>query len=144
MAGFLNACIRSRITALVGLAVIAASVFLPPEGPPLPLCQFKNVTGLPCMGCGLTRSFIGMGHLDPARAWFFHPWGVLLFSALVLLTGLSLLPGRVQDRIGGWLEGKAAPARRVGWGLVIGFLLYGGVRLVYCLWLRSQALPVPW
>ncbi|MEO0606121.1 MAG: DUF2752 domain-containing protein [Myxococcota bacterium] len=57
--------------AIIGLAAVltpsteAVSVF----GVELPaLCLWRNVTGLPCPGCGLTRSFtfLAHGHLDAA------------------------------------------------------------------------------
>ena len=28
------------------------------------LCAWRNMTGMECMGCGLTRSFVFMGHLQ--------------------------------------------------------------------------------
>lgn len=51
---------------------------------PLPgLCTFKRVTGLDCPGCGLTRSFISLGHGDLARAWAYNPAGLLLYAVVV-------------------------------------------------------------
>ncbi len=55
------------------------------------VCPFFNATGLPCPGCGLTRSFVclGHGHLRESFAW--HPLGPLLFSgALLYLVGTVL------------------------------------------------------
>lgn len=51
------------------------------------MCIFKALTGLPCPGCGMTRSFLHLfeGHLE--EAFFYHPlfwvvpivFGILLF-----------------------------------------------------------------
>lgn len=59
-------------------------VSLPFMDRPLPeLCHMRRMTGLDCPGCGLTRSFISLGHGDIAAAWQFNPAGVLLFGLLV-------------------------------------------------------------
>lgn len=43
------------------------------------LCAFKALCGMPCPGCGLTRSFVATAHFDLARGFAFHPLGPLLF-----------------------------------------------------------------
>jgi hypothetical protein len=61
---------------------------------PIPLCAFRAITGVPCMGCGSTRALGRLGRLDVAGALGFHPlittlalgvavWGMV---DLVLLT----------------------------------------------------------
>ena len=44
-------------------------------------CLFKRTFGLECLGCGLTRSFVLMAHLEPALAFTAHRLGPLLWSA---------------------------------------------------------------
>lgn len=54
------------------------------EGHRLPeVCAFKRVTGLPCPGCGLTRSWVAAVHGDLAASLAFHKlgWLVLLYVA---------------------------------------------------------------
>ena len=47
------------------------------------ICLFHNFTGLPCPGCGLTRSWVAMAHGHAGEALVWHPLGPLLFlSAL--------------------------------------------------------------
>ena len=59
-------------------------VSLPFLNEPLPeLCHMRRFTGLDCPGCGLTRSFISLGHGDVAAAWRFNPTGILLFGLLI-------------------------------------------------------------
>jgi hypothetical protein len=47
------------------------------------MCQFKNLFGTPCPGCGLTRAFVSMGHLDVVSAWAYHPVGVFFYLVVV-------------------------------------------------------------
>jgi hypothetical protein len=39
------------------------------------LCLFRNITGVACPGCGMTRSLIATGHLHFVDAIAFHPLG---------------------------------------------------------------------
>jgi hypothetical protein len=56
-------------------------VIVPLLNRPLPeLCTFRRLMGIDCAGCGLTRSFISLGHLRPADAWKYHPAGPFLFA----------------------------------------------------------------
>ena len=61
---------RLAVFGLVGLfAVFLASVlFRPPVGEYFTVCGFKNLTGLPCPGCGLTHSFCEIGKAPGARS----------------------------------------------------------------------------
>ena len=44
-----------------------------------PLCVWKNLSGLDCVGCGMTRSFTWMGNGEVGRAWSIHKLGPLLY-----------------------------------------------------------------
>jgi uncharacterized protein DUF2752 len=72
--------------AAIGLSLVltirdAREVLLPIVNQPLPeLCSFRRITGLDCAGCGLTRSFISIGHGRLAEAWHYHPAGLLLYA----------------------------------------------------------------
>lgn len=60
-------------------------VMVPVLGIPLPeSCAFKQVTGLGCPGCGLTRCFICLMHGDFARAWAFNPGGFLFLLVVAV------------------------------------------------------------
>lgn len=58
-------------------AVYAAMVWLAGSKT---LCFYKNVFGIPCPGCGLTRAIVWFFRGDPARAFAFHP----LFPLVIL------------------------------------------------------------
>ncbi|MEQ8788203.1 MAG: DUF2752 domain-containing protein [Pirellulaceae bacterium] len=79
---------------IVSTVVVLLSVFLSTSGEqqvllplvnlPTPgLCVSKNLLGLDCPGCGMTRCFISVAHGDFAAAWRFNPAGILLFGVLV-------------------------------------------------------------
>ena len=50
------------------------------------LCVFHNVTGQPCLGCGMTRALVCAAHGHFAQATIFHPLGLFVFTALVFVT----------------------------------------------------------
>ncbi len=80
----LGALFRPASLALVGLIVGSA---LPLEwltgGPSV--CPFKLFTGLPCPGCGLTRSAVAFLHGDPSASLFYHPLGAPIVIAAVVI-----------------------------------------------------------
>ena len=74
------------------VAVILLSVFMRTEGEtmvflpgsifPLPeSCAARQLFGINCPGCGLTRAFIAISRGEWARAWYFNPasFAVYLF-----------------------------------------------------------------
>jgi hypothetical protein len=48
------------------------------------LCPFRNLTGLPCPGCGLTRAVHLMAHGEFARAMSFHVFAPVFFLGVFL------------------------------------------------------------
>jgi hypothetical protein len=44
------------------------------------VCGFRNLTGMECLGCGLTRSFSYMAHGDLRTAFEMHLFGPVLFA----------------------------------------------------------------
>lgn len=47
---------------------------------PYSVCPFAVATGLPCPGCGLTRSFVALAQGQLSVAWHVHPLGPVLAS----------------------------------------------------------------
>ena len=86
---------RVRLVIVVLLAgLVAVAALLPPAAPGgdrglsvagqrLPeVCSLYRTTGLPCPGCGLTRSWVSALHGDLGASWLHHPlgWLVLLYA----------------------------------------------------------------
>ncbi|MHB8793595.1 MAG: DUF2752 domain-containing protein [Thermoleophilia bacterium] len=76
--------------------VFSISVLVSPDfemrasGVSVPLlyaCPFFALTGIPCLFCGMTRSFLAMGGLDVSQSLSYHPLGPALF---VILAGLAV------------------------------------------------------
>jgi hypothetical protein len=85
---------RSRTeTAIVAAAAgsLALSFALTPDTclhAPV-VCPLRLVTGLPCPGCGLARSFVALAHQDPAASLAWHPFGPLAFAACAALVAIA-------------------------------------------------------
>src|SRR6266481_8233482 len=81
---------------LIWLAVSLGSLALATAwftlGLPWPRCVFHDLTGLPCVTCGMTRSAIQFlhGHFFAALKWnplvFALLWGVVAFDLYALVT----------------------------------------------------------
>jgi hypothetical protein len=84
-------------------------------------CSFHNLTGLPCPGCGLSRSIVAAVHGDLAGSWEYHRLGALTLFYIVL---------QLLFRIG-MLGAPAVTMRLLGsgvWlnrGLIVLAVLYG-------------------
>ena len=75
----------------------ALARFFPFEAMP-PICPLRRFTGIPCIGCGATRSWVHMAHLRIGEAFIQSPLGTFLFFAAavmmiyILCRSASLLP----------------------------------------------------
>lgn len=125
--------LRVGAAALAGLGVVAVTVSMVwtthgvEHGPEL--CPFRAMTGLPCPGCGLTRSWVFLGHGDVGAAVGFNAFGPVLFVVMVVATavaGWTLISGRR----GGWERLRRAVLGPVGIAIIVCWLVYGVVRIV--------------
>ena len=123
---------RLAVIGVVGLfaVFVASMLFRPPAGDYFTVCGFKNFTGLPCPGCGLTHSFCALGRGDVADAFGFNVLGPPLFLSLVLIwiRSVCVLLNRTDavqllDRIAGRFNVVRAFA--------IAFVVYGVARILY-------------
>lgn len=59
------------------------------------VCYFKRITGIPCPGCGLTRSFLLILQGKFSQAWELHPfaYGWIVF-AIIFLVDRYVLRGK--------------------------------------------------
>lgn len=87
---------QGRTLRLVGLSVVTSPIlgayFFGHSGYSSPFsCPILHFTGIPCPGCGMTRSFLAIARGDLPTAFEYHLFGPLFFSAIVLGMGyLSL------------------------------------------------------
>ena len=61
------------------------------------LCPFRRLTGLPCPGCGLTRSWVYLAHGWWREAFAAHPFGIVAALAVVSLV-VALVVARLRRR----------------------------------------------
>jgi hypothetical protein len=100
-------------------ALIAARVF--PFGDLPSLCGFKFITGLPCLACGMTRSWVHLAHGRLADSLGMSPLGTVLAS----LTVVGLIYGVARK--------AGLPAVRLEMSSRTSFVLRMGVILVVLL-----------
>ncbi len=92
-------------------------------------CVFRHLTGLPCPGCGLTRSFVMLAHGDVSAGFGYNLMGPVLFTVLAVSVAVAvwvLVSGRsgVLSRWSSVVFSKPALAVLAVW---IG---YGIVRMI--------------
>lgn len=68
---------------LITTVVIVARYYSPSDEATFVLCLFRKLTGLPCPGCGMTRSFCALAKGHWQQALQFHPLGPLAFFVFV-------------------------------------------------------------
>ncbi|MBQ2785288.1 MAG: DUF2752 domain-containing protein [Oscillospiraceae bacterium] len=54
-------------------------------------CLFRRITGIPCIGCGLSRAWLAALGLDFCSAFRYHP----MFWSIPVLMLLALFDGRL-------------------------------------------------
>lgn len=73
------------VVAVGGVAAVGLSFLLSPDhveaGPVL--CPFRALTGLPCPGCGLTRSWVYASHGWWRESFAAHPFGIVVMAAIL-------------------------------------------------------------
>lgn len=122
-----------RYNQIFAVVVLAVAPFFPTDGIGIDLCWFKNLTGLPCPGCGLTRSIACLAHLEFAKSLRYHPFGPVFFAGCVFLTLLLVSGAATRERIYGWLVVYDRPARWIYLGIVYSFIAFGLARLALVL-----------
>lgn len=134
--------------ALLLVAGLVVAWFLEPgtisDTTGMSICPFKNLTGLPCPGCGMTRAFHFLVHGRVHEAVQHNPISVILFvSALVEIVN-SLVGaarrGRPLFYWTTWLETRSGKV--LSYALVVLVFLHGGARIGWILYHAHSAQDV--
>ena len=126
---------RMAAVIVAGLAVVflISILYRPQEatdGQYFTICGFKNFTGLPCPGCGLTHSFCAIGKGDLAAAFVYNILGPPLFllSLLIWVRSICVLAGQTRFALAfDQTIMRLKPVR----AFMIAFVLFGVGRIVY-------------
>ena len=119
----------SRPIGILGLVGIVVAVFLPPTGIGLSTCGMQTQFGVPCPGCGLTRSVTAFFHGQFAWSWHYHPLGWLFALSFIVVGIPALLPRKPRERLIARLERHD---RKIGIALLVFCVVlaaYGLVRI---------------
>ena len=105
-------------TALVGLNSLGVALWK---------CPFHEVTGLPCPGCGMTRSCVCLIKGQFRQSMEFHAFGPLFMGiGIVALVG-SLLPARQRKQFVRFLQ-KWDLRWKISWALFVALIIYSLTR----------------
>ena len=121
--------IVDRRLSLTWGALALAAVLLAPLAtdlaPRLPVCLFRELTGLPCPTCGTTRAALALSRLDLAGAIAWNPLatlGALVFvlgGAAAAVASLAGKPLREPRLTGPALRTAAVIAVAANWAWVL-------------------------
>lgn len=109
------------------LGVILGAFILPPTGVNISACGFHTSTGLPCVGCGLTRSVTCFLQGEFALAMAYHPFGPVFAVGFILLGAIAVLPEKWREPVVKRLESWDRPlgiATIVFFSLLIAYGVY--------------------
>jgi hypothetical protein len=123
--------IRGGLGLMLGV-VLAVFFAVPLEMLPLPVCVLKEVTGVSCLTCGLTRSLQAASHGHIAAALRFHLLGPFLIAGLAVALMTCAVEGVGGKDMGLW--GSRRLQKTVLVILVLVWILYGVVRAMVELW----------
>ena len=90
---------RSFWTGIAGVMVLLGSLALSLHPIDYNICLFHKLTGMPCPGCGLTRSLIAIWQGYPIRSFRFQPLGIPLFSLCAISLAGLFAPRPIRNRL---------------------------------------------
>jgi hypothetical protein len=93
-------------------------------------CAFRQATGIPCPGCGLSRAMAALLHGDWRSALAYHAFAPLLLACGLLLLSGAVLDARRRARLAALVASFESRTGAAVW-LAAAFLVYWAVRLLY-------------
>ncbi len=119
-----------RCVIVAWLGIFLAMV-TPPDGLGFSVCWLQSTTGIPCIGCGLTRSLSCALRGMFEKSWHYHPMGLPILALFLITAGQSILPGAARERVKMFLQNNARPLTRVYIVFVVTFVVFGSARALF-------------
>jgi hypothetical protein len=113
--------------AWLGLLLAALS---PPQGNGHLVCWLNISTGLPCPGCGLTRSLSCAMRGMFLESWQQHPLGLLILVFFLAIAAASLLSTARQQQLASYMRSRAIIFNSLFLAFVATFLSFGVARAI--------------
>ena len=82
--------LKEALPAICAVALVYGILYIAGIG-----CPIKFLTGISCMGCGMTRAYLSLLSLDLASAFRYHP----LFLIPIIAAILFLFRSRISQKI---------------------------------------------
>jgi hypothetical protein len=117
-----------RFVMALGLATAVGSIMLQQAGPLLPACLFRELTGVSCLTCGLTRSLVAASHGNIFLALRFHLLGPLILAVMLLVCATCAAEALTGRRIARFLN--RVRRRQVVLGTAALWIIYGVARAI--------------
>lgn len=123
-----------RSGAGVAWLILLGAAVHPPHGWGVVACPSRWVNGLPCPGCGLSRSVSCAIRGMWSESWSYHPFGVLVLASAVGVAVWSLVPRALASRLRTRLQPVVPDARAMFVALAGSFVAHGVWRMMKSLW----------
>lgn len=120
--------VRAILAAWLSFAM-ALVYSLGPDGIPLTSCRIREITGISCLTCGLTRSLHASTHGDFLSAFSFHLLGPLLFCGMLCAVMIWIQEAVAGNRL--VVHCHAALKKHALAGVGIISVFYGVVRAIW-------------
>jgi hypothetical protein len=116
---------------LVAWLGLLLAILSPPHGSGIQVCWFQSATGVPCPGCGLTRSLsCGIRGLF-LESWHYHPLGLFILALFAFTALQSLLPQRRRQALSQSLQARPLFFKGLYAAFVVTFVLFGVARALW-------------
>ncbi len=116
-------------TIITAWLALALAIISPVTGIGISMCWMRD-TGIPCPGCGLTRSMsCALRGMFP-ESWAYHPFGPLLLAFFILVAISSLMPDRWRTAWASRLQTHLRLLNIIFAGFVAAFVSFGFARAI--------------
>lgn len=126
----LRTLIEERLLAIALVAAAVPHFLLTAVGLPLYHCPFHQVTGLPCLGCGLTRGMLCLVRGDWHGMLVHHPFAPYFLALGALIAASAILRPAPRRRLAGALA-AIEQTTALNALFLSAFVVYGVARLVW-------------